>query len=293
MTVGKKNKPVKSSLAKRRIQSFVRDKMAVVGIIGIVVITLLCIFAPLLTPYDPTRMDITKMGLPMSAEHPLGTDTMGRDVWTRILYGGRWSIAIGVIASLCVNTVGAMLGAIAAYFGGIVDKVLVTIQEYISFFPQILLILLFISMFGEANVPLLIFIWTCTGWGGTMRIVRGRIMSLKQEPYIESCRANGISSASIMFHHMIPNTMGPIIVNVVGNVSGYMLQEAALAYLGLGLPANKFATWGNIINAAKNIGIISEYPNLWLAPGIAICLFVVCMTFFGNGLRDALDPTSR
>ena len=292
MAMKTKNKPIKSSLAKRRLQSFARDKMAVVGVIGMAIITLLCICAPLLTPYDPGRMNLKEMNLPMSPEHPLGTDTVGRDVLARLLYGGRWSIAIGVIASLCVNTVGAMLGAIAGFFGGWVDKVLVTIQEYISFFPQILLILLFISIFGEANVMLLILIWTCTGWGGTMRIVRGRIMSLKQEPYIESCRANGISSASIMFHHMIPNTMGPIIVNVVGNVSGYMLQEAALAYLGLGLPA-KIPTWGNIINAAKNIGIIDAYPVLWLAPGITICLFVLCVTFFGNGLRDALDPTSR
>lgn len=287
-----KQKHIKSSLTKRRLQNFCKDKMAIVGVIGIVIMMLMCYGAPLLTSHDPARINLRLIHLAPNAEHILGCDNAGRDVWARILYGGQWSIAIGVIASICVNVVGAMLGAIAGYFGGIVDKILVTIQEYISFFPQILIILLIVGLFGSTSVPLLIFIWTVTGWGGTMRIVRGRIMALKQEPYVESCRANGISSASIMFHHMIPNTMGPIIVNMVANVSGYMLQEAALAYLGLGLP-QKIPTWGNIINAARRLDIVQMHPILWLAPGIAIGLFCLCMTFFGNGLRDALDPTSR
>ena len=287
-----KQKRIKSSLTKRRLQNFCKDKMAIVGLIGIAVITVLCFCAPLLTPHNPSYMVLKNMYLAPNAEHILGCDDGGRDVWARILYGGQLSITIGVVASLCVNFVGAALGAIAGFFGGWVDKVLTTIQEYISFFPQMLIILLIVGLFGEANVAMLILIWTITGWGGTMRIVRGRIMALKQEPYVESCRANGIGSTSIMFHHMIPNTMGPIIVNAVANVGGYMLQEAALAYLGLGIDP-KIPTWGNIINAARRLDIVQNYPILWLAPGIAIGLFCLCMTFFGNGLRDALDPTSR
>jgi len=287
-----KKKTVKSSLTKRRLQSFCKDKMAIVGFFGVILITVICFCAQWLTPYDQNGINLADRNLQPSAEHWLGTDSLGRDIMTRILYGGQWSITIGVIAALCVNFVGAALGAIAGFFGGWVDKTLTTIQEYISFFPQILIILLIVGMFGEASVGLLILIWTLTGWGGTMRIVRGRVMALKQEPYVESCRANGIGSASIMFHHMIPNTMGPIIVNTVGNVGGYMLQEAALAYLDLGLPP-KIATWGNIINAARRLDIVQMYPALWLGPGIAIGLFCLCMTFFGNGLRDALDPTSR
>lgn len=292
MATTTKKKPIKSSLTKRRLQNFCKDKMAIVGAIVIIVMIIMCFCAQWITPHNPAKIILKDRNLAPSWEHWLGTDNMGRDVWARILYGGQWSIALGVIAAICVNFVGAALGAIAGFFGGVADKVLTTIQEYISFFPQMLIILLIVGMFGEANIPLLILIWTITGWGGTMRIVRGRIMALKQEPYVESCRANGIGSASIMFHHMIPNTMGPIIVNTVSNVGGYMLQEAALAYLGLGLPP-KIPTWGNIINAARRLDIVQMYPMLWLAPGIAIGLFCLGMTFFGNGLRDALDPTSR
>ncbi len=292
MATTTKQKPVKSSLSKRRIQSFMRDKMAVICFFGMVIMILMCICAPLLTPYDPAKIVLADKNLPVSSEHPLGTDTMGRDVFARILYGGRWSMAIGLIGSLCTISVGAILGCVAGFFGGIVDKILITIQEYLSFFPQILTIMLFVGVFGGASVPLLIIIWATTGWGGTMRIVRARILALKQEPYIESCRANGIGSRSIMFHHMLPNTLGPVIINVVGAISGYILQEAALAYLGLGLPPD-VPTWGNIINAAKNLTIVQQYPMLWLAPGIAISLFSLCSAFVGNGLRDALDPTSR
>lgn len=292
MATKTKQKPVKSSLSKRRLQSFARDKLAVVCFFALIIMTLMCICAPLLTPYDPSRITLADRNLPMSSEHPLGTDLMGRDVWARILYGGRWSIAIGVIAAVCTSTAGAVLGCIAGFFGGVVDKILVTIQEYLSFFPQMLIIMLFVGVFGGASVPLLILIWTVTGWGGMMRIIRARILALKQEPYIESCRANGISSASIMFHHMLPNTMGPYIINMCGGIAAYILQEAALAYLGLGLPQS-IPTWGNIINAAKNLTTVQQHPVLWLAPGLAICLFSLCSAFFGNGLRDALDPTSK
>lgn len=291
MATTTKQKPVKSSLSKRRIQSFMRDKVAVVCFCILVIMILMCICAPLLTPHDPSKIVLADKRLPVSLEHPLGTDSMGRDVFARILYGGRWSIAIGLIGSICTTSVGAILGCVAGFFGGVVDKILITIQEYLSFFPQILVIMLFVGVFG-ASVPLLIIIWTTIGWGGMMRIVRARILALKQEPYIESCRANGIGSRSIMFHHMLPNTMGPVIINMVGGISSCILQEAALAYLGLGLPAD-VPTWGNIINAAKSLTIVQQYPMLWLAPGIAISLFSLCSAFVGNGLRDALDPTSR
>jgi peptide/nickel transport system permease protein len=135
-------------------------------------------------------------------------------------------------------------------------------------------------------------VWILTGWGGMMRQVRGKIMSLKQEPFIESCRANGIGSASIMFHHMIPNTLGPIILNMTMNIGGYILSEAGLAYLGIGLPVN-VSTWGSIINGAKRIDILLNQPDLWMLPGACILLVTLCINFVGDGLRDALDSTTR
>lgn len=282
---------VNSSLAKRNFQKFIKNKLAIVGAVGVVVIVLLCICAPLLTNYDPSLIDPVSRSLPPSAMHPLGTDRLGRDLLARVLYGGRTSIMLGVAAAIGTNLLGSILGSIAGYYGGKIDRILVAIQEFFSIFPQMLLILLIVGFIGR-SVGLLLAIWTFTGWGGMMRIVRGRIVSLKQEPFVESCRANGIGGLSIMFHHMIPNTLGPIIVNTTMNVAGYILGEAGLSYLELGIPES-IPSWGNIINAVKRLDIIQNEPLLWVVPGMAICLFVLSINFLGDGLRDALDPSSK
>ena len=286
-----KQNTVKSSLAKRNIQKFCKNRMAVAGLIGVVIIVFACVFAPLLTPYSPETINIREANLPMSWEHPLGTDRMGRDMFARVLYGGRWSLFLGTAASFGANILAAILGCIAGYFGGKVDRFLVALQEFMSMFPTILVIMLITAVSGR-SVALMLALWILTGWPSTMRVIRSRILSLKQEPYIESCRANGIGSGSIMFHHMVPNTLGPIIINCTMNISSYIMQESSLSFLGLGLPP-EVATWGNILNGAKRIDILLSEPMLWIAPGTAILLITLCMSFFGDGLRDALDPTTR
>lgn len=279
------------SLARRNWQRFCRNKMAVVGAIILILMLLACIFAPYLTPYDPTYIEPSIRNMDPCAEHPLGTDRLGRDIFARIIYGGRMSITISVSSAVGATIVGTILGCIAGFYGGVVDKVLVLLQEIFSIFPQILLIMLCVSFVGE-SVEAMILIFVFTSWSGIMRVVRSRILSLKQEPFVESCRVNGIGGASIMFHHMLPNTLGPVIVNATLMVAGFMLTEAGLSYLGMGVPETT-PTWGNIINAAKRLDIIQNEPMLWIAPGIAICLFVLSMNFLGDGLRDALDPSSR
>lgn len=292
MSVLQNNKKVKkSSLAKRNLERFMKNRLAVVGAIVLIIMLGACIFAPLLTPHDPTHIDPSIRSMDPCAEHLLGTDRVGRDIFARILYGGRMSILVGVVCAVGANILGAALGCIAGYYGGKVDKVLVTIQEMFSIFPQMLLILLCVGFMGQSLANILI-IGIITGWAGIMRVVRGRILSLKQEPFVESCRANGISGLSIMFHHLLPNTLGPIIVNTTMSVSGYIMFEASLSYLGYGIP-EAIPTWGNIINAAKRLDIVQKEPMLWLAPGLAIGLFVLCINVFGDGLRDALDPSSK
>lgn len=288
-----KNEMRKSNftLARRNWQRFSRNKMAVVGAGILIIMLLACIFAPYLTPYDPTYIQPAIRNQDPSAEHILGTDRLGRDIFARILYGGRMSISIGVISAVGATIVGTILGCIAGFYGGKVDKALVTIQEFFSIFPQILLIMLCISFVGQ-SVEAMVVIFIFTSWSGIMRVVRSRILSLKEEPFIESCRANGISSMSIMFHHMLPNTVGPVIVNATLNIAGFILTEAGLSYIGMGVPET-IPTWGNIINAAKRLDIIQNEPMLWIAPGVAICLFVLSINFFGDGLRDALDPSTR
>ena len=291
MNVKTRTKKQMSSLTKRSLQRFAQNKLAVAGAIGLILIVLACACAPLLTHYDPGFIDPANRSLAPSKEHLLGTDRVGRDIFARILYGGRWSLFIGFAAAVGANLLGAALGAVSGFYGGKVDRILVAIQEFFQIFPQLLLVVLFVGFIGK-GVGNLLLIWTFTGWGSIMRITRSRVLSLKQEPFGESCRANGIGSLSIMFHHILPNTMGPIIVNATMNIAGYILAEAGLAYLGLGVP-DSLPTWGNIINAAKRLDIVQTDPLLWIAPGVAICLVVLCVNFFGDGLRDALDPSSR
>lgn len=283
-------KAAASSLAKRNLQKFLNNKLAVVGAVVLLLIVLLSVCAPLLTPYDPLYIDVSQKGLPMSQEHPLGTDRVGRDVLARILYGGRMTILIGVVSALGATLLGAVLGCVSGYYGGKIDKVLVYISELFQCFPQYLLILLLVGLVGQSTRNLLV-IFIATGWTGMMRIVRTRVMSLKEEPFVESCRANGIRGLSIMFHHMLPNTLGPVIVNATLQVAGYILSEASLSFLGMGVP-DDVVTWGNILNAAKRLDIIQTMPVLWIAPGLAIALVVLSINFFGDGLRDVLDPSS-
>lgn len=280
-----------SSLVKRRVEKFCKNPMSVIALIVLTVMILACVFAPLLTPYDPTKITMTDKLLPMSLEHPLGTDRMGRDLFARILYGGRWSLFIGIATSLCVNLLGSALGVIAGYFGGRVDKAIVTVSEFMTLFPTTLIIIL-ISSSMEITIWILIAMWTLTGWSGTMRMIRSRVVSLKQEPFVESCVANGIPKTSIMFRHIIPNTTGPIIVNATMNVAGYILSEAALSYLGFGLPSS-IPTWGNILDAAKRMDVILTEPMQWMAPGACILILVLCVNFLGDGLRDAIDATTK
>lgn len=291
MAVKTEKKVIKSSLAKRSLQKFMKNRLAIVGLIGLVVMVTMCICAPLLTKYPPDTIDNSMKNLPWSAEHPFGTDRSGRDMFARLLYGGRWSLFLGFAASLGVNLLAAILGCVAGYFGGKVDRFLVTLQEFMALFPTTLLFILVSGIIGR-SVGFVLLVWILTGWGGTMRIVRSKILSLKQEPFIESCRANGISNLSIMFHHMVPNTMGPIILNVTMNIGGYILSEAGLSYLGIGLPVS-VSTWGAILNGAKRIDILLQQPDLWILPGACILIVTLCINFFGDGLRDALDSTTR
>lgn len=279
-----------NTLLKRNLKKFLSNRMAIVGTVILIIILAACICAPFLTSYDPNYIDMTQRSLGPSWEHPLGTDRTGRDLFARILYGGRMSIFIGVVSALGATLIGTTIGCISGYFGGVIDRALVYIGELFMTFPQYLLILICVGLMGKSTGNLL-FIFILTGWPGMMRIARSRILSLKEEPFVESCRANGIGNMSIIFHHLLPNMMGPIIVNTTLQAAGYILAESGLSFLGMGVPSD-VVTWGNIINAAKRLDIIQTDPMLWLAPGAAICLFILSINFFGDGLRDALDPSS-
>ena len=285
----KAGRAAKSDLAKRNIYKFMTNRLAIIGLILIILILVVSLLAPVLTPYDPNALDTANRYQAPSGAHLLGTDQLGRDLLTRLFYGGRVSIFVGFVSAAVTAVIGVVLGCISGYLGKRLDAVIVYISEIFTAFPQTLLIFILVGFVGQGIVNL-ILIFALTGWTSIYRLVRSRILSLKEEPFIESCRANGIGNSSIMFRHMLPNTIGPVIVNVTLLTAGYLLQESALSFLNIGVPAD-IPTWGNILNAAKNLTVIQNYPVMWIGPGVAISLFVLGVNFLGDGLRDVLDPT--
>lgn len=283
-----KNKKSRNTQGMRQWKKFKRNKMAVIALIVLGILIFASAFAPLLTSYDPEAISLTERTLAPSKTHLLGTDKVGRDVFTRLLYGGRISILIGLTGALGGAIIGAALGCLGGYFGGLLDRFLLRLSELFTTFPQTILVLILVAFMGQGVWNLFIVFW-CTGWMGTYRMTRAKILSLREETYVLACQAFGISNRSIMFRHILPNAAGPVIVNITLSTAGYVLQESALSFLWLGVPSST-PTWGNIFNAAKALDVVQAYPWLWLAPGIAISLFVLSVNIIGDGLRDALDP---
>lgn len=278
----------KSSLAKRNLEKFFRNKLAITGFCMIVIMILLCVLAPLFTSYQPNTMSMSELTKAPSATHPFGTDKLGRDVFARVLYGGRISIMIGLLGALGGMLLGIIFGSLAGYFGGWFDAVMVKIAELVSSVPQALLVLVLVAIAGQ-GMQNLIYVFVGTGWIATFRLTRGRFFSLREESFVEACSAFGISKGSIVFRHILPNCLGPVVVQLTLNTAGFILQEAALSFLGLGVPSNT-VTWGNIMNSAKEIIVIYKYPWMWVPAGLAVAIFVLGVNFFGDGLRDVFDP---
>jgi peptide/nickel transport system permease protein len=278
----------KSSLALRSWKKLVRNKLAMLGAIVSTLMIFASIFANFITPYDPSKIDFTNMVKPPSWEHLMGTDKMGRDVFSQVLYGGRVSIYVSVVGAVLGSIIGMILGGLAGWFGGKIDLILVRTSEVFLTFPNMMLVLILVAFVGQ-GINNLIFIFFITGWMTPFRMVRNEFLSLREETYVEVCKAFGISNLSIIFRHILPNTTSPIMVATTINIANYILQEAALSFLGLGVPVT-VPTWGNIMNAAKSIEVIRNYWWLWLFPGLVISVFVLAANFAGDGLRDVLDP---
>ena len=280
------NQQIKSSRALKKLQS---NRLAVIGIIFSITIILLSVFAPLITKYDPQKVDLRSMLKPPSSEHILGTDKIGRDVFARIIYGGRISILVGLGSALGAALIGVSIGAYTAYRGGWWDSIFLRISEIFMAFPQIILVLLLVSVLGQSLMNLII-IFVITGWGGLYRMTRAQVLSLREEEYVQALRAFGLSRARICFKHILPNALGPIMVNITLSTAMFILEEAALSFLGLGVPLN-IPTWGNILNVAQDLRVLQNYWWVWLPSGITISLFVLAINFVGDGLRDSTDPT--
>lgn len=280
--------PKKSSLALRSWKKMTNNKLAMAGLIVSIIMILASLFAGAIAPYKPSEINLRLITQAPSWQHLMGTDKLGRDVLTQLLYGGRVSIYVGIVGALFGSMLGLVLGCLAGYLGGALDRGLVHLSEIFLTFPNMILVMILVGLIGQ-GVNNLIFIFVLTGWMTPFRMVRNEFLSLREETYVEVCRAFGISDFSIMFRHILPNALSPLFVSVTIQIASYILQEAGLSFLGLGVPVT-IPTWGNVMNAAKSIDVIRNYWWLWLYPGLVISLFVLAVNFTGDGLRDVLDP---
>ena len=275
----------------RYIRKFKNNKLAVAGVVIFIIIITMSFGAPLFTKYAPGAIDVLNRLQPPSADHILGTDKLGRDVFSRLLYGGRVSIIVGLGSALGAAAIGVSLGCYAGYKGGILDSIIMRFSEVMMSFPQIILVLLLVTVVGQ-SLNNLIIIFICTGWASMYRMARAQMLSIREEEYVQALKAFGISDFIISFKHMLPNSLGPIAVNITLSTAMFILQETSLSYLGLGVPLD-ISTWGNILNSAQDLTIFRENYWMWLPVGIVISLFVLSVNFIGDGLRDSTDPTQQ
>ncbi|MBN2656025.1 MAG: ABC transporter permease [Spirochaetales bacterium] len=282
---------LKQSKMNRQLRKILNNRLAVGGFVIFSLILLASIFAPLICQYDPLAIDLKAVLQAPSADHILGTDRVGRDVFARIVYGGRISILVGLGSALGAALVGVSLGCYAGYKGGLIDGLFLRLSEIFMAFPQIILVLLLVSILGQSLINLIV-IFIITGWGPMYRMTRARMLSLREEEYVQALKAFGLGTATITYKHILPNALGPVMVNITLSTAMFILQEAALSFLGLGVPLN-IATWGNILNAAQELRILQESWWMWLPVGIVISLFVLSVNFIGDGLRDSTDPSQQ
>ena len=280
---------IKKSKMSRSVQKMFQNRLTVIGLMVFGGILLTCLLAPLIAVYDPVAPDLRSINQPPSLQHIFGTDKLGRDVFTRTLYGGRLSMLIGLGSALIAAVIGVLLGCYGGYKGGIFDKVVLRLSEVFMSFPQLILVMMLGMIFGR-GLGNLIFIFVLTGWGGVYRQARARMLSLREEEYVQSMKAFGINDFVIAYKHMLPNAIGPIVVNLTLSTAMFILDEAAMSFLGLGVPP-EIATWGNILNAAQDVFTMQNYWWQWLPVGIVVSLFVISINCIGDGLRDSTDPT--
>lgn len=272
----------------RVARAFARHRLAVLGVVVFSVLAFAAIFAPIVATHDPNRVDLLAAGQPPSAEHWLGTDEVGRDVFSRLVYGSRVSLSVGLVAVTIYTLLGTLLGALSGYFGGFVDASIQRLTDTVMCFPPLIIIIAAVSIVGPSiwNVMLIIGLLT---WTGTCRLVRAQFLALREQEFVEAARAVGVSDVRLIFRHVLPNALAPVIVSATFGVAAAILTEAGLSFLGLGVQPPT-PSWGNLINLAQSASILQQMPWLWAPPGLLIAVAVLSINFIGDGLRDALDP---
>lgn len=312
---------------------FFRSKLSVIGLVAIIFLFLFAFLGPVFSPWaanNGTVLDtntalikevlstnpvtytvngvtyealavsarlpeVVKLG-DISASHWMGTDNMGYDVLTRLMYGGRISLTIGFVVVILETIIGVIMGSLAGYFGKWVDNLIMRIVDVLSCIPSLPIMLILYSVFYNikdvSKLYYMMMVLCLIGWVGTARLVRGQILSLREQEFMLAAKASGLSTASKMFKHLLPNVIPQLIVSMTLGLGSIILMEATLGFLGIGAPADT-PTWGNMINLANNATYRQYYPNLWVGAGVCITLAILAFNFVGDGLRDAFDPKMK
>ncbi len=281
---------VKSSYFRDTLQRFRKHKLAVCGLTVLIAEIVLLLVLPLVLDLKPNEITSSFMADP-SAEHILGTDSTGRDVFSRLIYGGRTSLEIGFLAVLVQAAIGIPLGIIAGYYRGIAEMIIMRLADMFQSIPSMCLNIVLVSVLSP-TVGTLVLVIGVMGWTSFARLMYAKVLSIREKEYVESARAIGEKNGKIMLRYILPNAISPALVAFTFGVPNAILAESALSFLGLGIQIPQ-ASWGNMLNAAQSIAIISYKPWLWIPAGLCIFVTLISVNLFGDGLRDALDPKTR
>lgn len=271
------------------IRRFRRHRLAAASLVILIILGGAALFAPLIAPYHPDEL-VGTFGSAPSKDFWLGTDPIGRDVFSRLLYAMRVSLLVGIMATLISTAVGVILGLLAGYFGGAADMVIMRFTDMVMSFPYILLVLVAAAIF-KRGMWSIILILGFVDWPGIARLVRGNVLSLRETNFVKGSIVAGMPLRHILFSEILPNTVAPILVYATSVLALSMLDEAALSFLGLGVQLPT-ASLGNMLNGAQSLTVLTQQPWLWVPPGLLIVVLVMAINFIGDALRDALDPNS-
>ena len=270
-------------------RQFRRHKLALVSAAALLVLAALVILAPWIAPYPFDAIDPTQFRKPPSPAHIMGTDDIGRDLFTRLLYGGRISLAIGIFSAMVGTGVGTLMGSLAGYYGRALDNLIMRVTDVAFSIPSLPLLII-LSAYAKSAIPVMILVIGLLSWMSTARIVRATVLSIRERDFTLAARAVGARDARILARHILPNALAPIIVGATLGVGGAIIAESSLSFLGLGVQVPT-PSWGNMLQDSQST--MASRPWLTIFPGMAILITVLGINFLGDGLRDALDPTIR
>ncbi|PRO64206.1 oligopeptide ABC transporter permease [Alkalicoccus urumqiensis] len=276
------------TIARRKLFS---NKLAMISLAFLITVTVMAYAAPLLTGYDPSRVDIMSRGLPPGEGHILGTDSSGRDIWTLLLYGARTSLTIGFVCMFAIVIIATFVGSVSGYFGGWVDAVLMRFTDFIMNFPFLVFVIVLASIFRGAGIWALIIVLSALSWTGAARVVRSKVMSEKENEYVMAATSIGGTPFKVIRKHILPNVMTTIIVQATLLLAVMIVAETALSFLGFGVPQGT-PSWGNMMTEARDPNVIRTQWWVWIPPGLAITFTILAINFIGEGFKDAFNPRS-